>query len=92
LGRHAHLETTSQTTNETPESRPLIAGRAHSGESTKPSSRTFQKSENPFILAGVPELCPMQPIDCSTVFQNNVGQDVDPAITDALVPLIQELH
>ena len=46
----------------------------------------------PFILAGVPQLCPVQPIDCNTVFQNNVGQTVDPTITGALVPLIQALH
>ena len=46
----------------------------------------------PFILAGVPQLCPIQPIDCNTVFQNNVGQTVDPTISAALVPLIQDLH
>jgi hypothetical protein len=47
----------------------------------------------PFILAGMPELCPLFPnIDCNTVFQNNVGQEVDPTISGALVPLIQDLH
>jgi hypothetical protein len=46
----------------------------------------------PFILGGVPQLCPIQPIDCNTVFQNNVGPDVDPTISGALVPLIQDLH
>ncbi len=46
----------------------------------------------PFILAGVPQFCPEQPIDCNTVFANNVGQQVDPSITDALVPLLDELH
>ena len=35
----------------------------------------------PFVLAGVPELCPLFPnIDCNTVFQNNVGAEVDPTI------------
>jgi hypothetical protein len=47
----------------------------------------------PFILGGMPEFCPFFPnIDCNTVFQNNVGQDVNPAISSALVPLIQDLH
>ena len=47
----------------------------------------------PFILAGVPPLCPLFPaIDCNTVFQNNVGADVDPAISGALNPLLDELH
>ncbi|HEV8639881.1 MAG TPA: hypothetical protein VGV13_02160 [Methylomirabilota bacterium] len=46
----------------------------------------------PFILAGVPGLCPIQPIDCDTVFVNNVGRQVDPAITNALAPLIDALE
>jgi len=47
----------------------------------------------PFILAGVPQFCPLFPnIDCNTVFQNNVGQDVDPAISSAMFPLLEELH
>jgi hypothetical protein len=47
----------------------------------------------PFILGGVPEFCPFFPnIDCNTVFQNNVGADVDPAISDALNPLLDDLH
>jgi hypothetical protein len=45
----------------------------------------------PFILGGVPQLCPIQPIDCNTVFQNNVGADVDPAISGAMLPLIDSL-
>ena len=45
------------------------------------------------VLAGVPQLCPLFPnIDCNTVFQNNVGQQVDPSITNALMPLLDELH
>jgi hypothetical protein len=41
----------------------------------------------------VPQLCPLFPnIDCNTVFQNNVGQQVDPSITNALMPLLDELH
>jgi hypothetical protein len=47
----------------------------------------------PFILAGVPQLCPLFPnIDCNTVFQNNVGQEVDPSISDAMFPVLAELH
>ena len=46
----------------------------------------------PFVLAGVPQLCPIQPIDCNTVFINNVGQEVDPTIGGALVPLLDALH
>jgi len=47
----------------------------------------------PFILGGVPELCPFFPdIDCNTVFQNNVGIEVDPTISAALEPLLDELH
>jgi hypothetical protein len=47
----------------------------------------------PFILGGVPELCPLFPnIDCNTVFQNNVGVEVDPTVSDALIPLLDDLH
>ena len=47
----------------------------------------------PFILAGAAEFCPLFPnIDCNTVFENNVGQDVNPAISGALNPLIDGLH
>ena len=46
----------------------------------------------PFILGGVPQLCPVQPIDCNTVFQNNVGADVDPSISGAMFPVLAELH
>ena len=47
----------------------------------------------PFILAGVPQFCPLFPnIDCNTVFQNNAGQEVDPAVGGAIVPLIDALH
>ncbi|MGH0030917.1 MAG: hypothetical protein ACQGVC_14080 [Myxococcota bacterium] len=47
----------------------------------------------PFILGGVPNLCPLFPnIDCNTVFQNNVGAQVDPSISDAILPLIDDLH
>ena len=46
----------------------------------------------PFILAGVPQFCPIQPIDCNTVFNNNVGQEVDPTVSGALVPLLEALH
>jgi len=47
----------------------------------------------PFILAGVPEFCPFFPnIDCDTIFQNNVGQAVDPTISGALTPMLDDLH
>ena len=47
----------------------------------------------PFILANVPQFCPLFPdIDCNTVFQNNVGQTVDPTISAAIEPLLDDLH
>jgi hypothetical protein len=47
----------------------------------------------PYIIAGVPQLCPLFPaIDCNTVFENNVGPDMDPAISGALNPLLDGLH
>jgi len=47
----------------------------------------------PFILGGVPQFCPLFPnIDCNTVFQNNVGADMNPAISGALNPLLDGLH
>jgi hypothetical protein len=47
----------------------------------------------PFILGGVPQFCPFFPnIDCNTVFQNNVGADVDPAISGAILPILDDLH
>lgn len=47
----------------------------------------------PFVLAGVPQFCPLFPnIDCSTVFQNNVGPGLDPAISGALMPLIEQIN
>ena len=46
----------------------------------------------PFILAGAAAACPAFPPDCNTVFQNNVGADVDPSISGAIIPLIDDLH
>ena len=47
----------------------------------------------PFVLAGAPEFCPLYPnIDCSTVFQNNVGPQLNPAISDALMPMIEQIN
>ncbi|MGH7894712.1 MAG: neutral/alkaline non-lysosomal ceramidase N-terminal domain-containing protein [Candidatus Binatia bacterium] len=46
----------------------------------------------PFVIAGIEEFCPVQPIDCNTVFANNVGQGVDPAVTGALEPLLDALR
>lgn len=45
-----------------------------------------------FVLGGVPGLCPIQPVDCNTVFINNVGREVDPTVSGALLPLIDALH
>ncbi len=46
----------------------------------------------PFVLGGVPQFCPLFPdIDCSTVFQNNVGADVSPKVTDAIHEAIDGL-
>ncbi len=45
-----------------------------------------------FIVAGIPGFCPVQPIDCNTVFANNVGAPVDPAVSGALIPLLDALH
>ena len=47
----------------------------------------------PFVLGGVPQLCPLYPnIDCSTVFQNNVGPELDPSVSGALMPLIEQIN
>jgi hypothetical protein len=45
----------------------------------------------PYILGGVPQFCPIQPIDCNTVFENNVGQQVDPSISDAFDQAVDDL-
>ena len=45
----------------------------------------------PYILGGVPQFCPVQPIDCSTVFQNNVGQQLDPSISEAFTQAVDDL-
>ena len=46
----------------------------------------------PFILAGVPQFCPLFPaIDCNTVFQNNIGTDVDPAVSGAMKQAVDGL-
>jgi hypothetical protein len=46
----------------------------------------------PYILAGVPAACPLFPaIDCNTVFQNNVGQQVDPGVTQAFDQAVDDL-
>lgn len=47
----------------------------------------------PFVLAGVPQLCPYpEDIDCSTVFQNNVGPEMDPSVSGALMPLLERVN
>jgi hypothetical protein len=44
-----------------------------------------------YVLAGIPQFCPVQPIDCNTVFQNNVGQQVDPSVTEAFGQAVGDL-
>ena len=44
-----------------------------------------------WIIIGLPAMCPVQPIDCNTVFNNNVGQEVDPTITPAVLQAIDGL-
>ncbi|MFK7894437.1 MAG: neutral/alkaline non-lysosomal ceramidase N-terminal domain-containing protein [Myxococcota bacterium] len=47
----------------------------------------------PFVLGGVPEFCPLFPnINCDTIFQNNVGQQVDPEISASVEPMLERLH
>ncbi len=47
----------------------------------------------PYIILGVPQFCPLFPnIDCNTVFSNNVGQQVDPSVSNAIAPLIEATH
>lgn len=46
----------------------------------------------PYLIAGMEDECPVQPIDCSTVFENNVGQQVDPRVSEPLLELIDALH
>ncbi len=46
----------------------------------------------PYVALGIEDDCPVQPIDCGTVFANNVGQGVDPAVTGALEPLLDALR
>jgi hypothetical protein len=47
----------------------------------------------PYVLAGVAEFCPLYPnIDCGTVFQNNVGPGLSPAISGALMPMIEQVN
>jgi hypothetical protein len=45
-----------------------------------------------YLILGIPQFCPLFPnIDCNTVFQNNVGRDVDPAVSGALQDAIDGL-
>jgi hypothetical protein len=46
----------------------------------------------PYLIVGAPEACPQYPnIDCNTVFENNVGQQVDPSISGAMSEAIDGL-
>ncbi|MDJ0851063.1 MAG: hypothetical protein QNK04_22045 [Myxococcota bacterium] len=44
-----------------------------------------------WIIVGAPQFCPVQPIDCNTVFRNNVGQEVDPTVSEAVSEAIDGL-
>jgi len=45
-----------------------------------------------YILAGIPQFCPLYPnIDCNTVFENNVGQQVDPGVSQAFDQAVDDL-
>jgi len=45
-----------------------------------------------YIIIGQPQFCPLFPnIDCNTVFQNNVGQQVDPSVTEAFEQAVDDL-
>ena len=44
-----------------------------------------------WVIIGLDDLCPVQPIDCSTVFRNNVGQEVDPTVSEAVFEAIDGL-
>lgn len=46
----------------------------------------------PYLIADMGEECPVQPIDCSTVFENNVGQQVDPSVSEPLLDAIGAIH
>src|SRR5262245_7953039 len=45
-----------------------------------------------YIILDMPQFCPLFPnIDCNTVFQNNVGQQVDPSVSGAVQQAIDGL-
>jgi hypothetical protein len=46
----------------------------------------------PYEYTGDGDSCPMQPINCSTVFRNNVGREVDPKVSEAMTGLLEALH
>ncbi|MEM8609761.1 MAG: neutral/alkaline non-lysosomal ceramidase N-terminal domain-containing protein [Myxococcota bacterium] len=46
----------------------------------------------PYLFQDIGDECPIQPIDCGTVFQNNVGQQVDVEVSEKVLELIDELH
>ena len=46
----------------------------------------------PYVIAGFPQFCPLYPnIDCNTVFSNNVGQQLDPSISEAFTQAVDDL-
>lgn len=46
----------------------------------------------PYIVNDDEASCPTQPIDCNTVFENNVGQAVDPGVSEPLAPILEALR
>ncbi|WP_131917560.1 hypothetical protein [Chromatocurvus halotolerans] len=73
----------------------LIVGLGNDEIGYQVPSEKFDPSCNqcaPFILAGVPEFCPVVNPDCGTVFQNNIGSQLDPLISDALMESIGDIN
>jgi len=60
--------------------------------SGNPFPDPFDKWDDSCLLADDEDSCPIQPIDCNTVFENNVGQGVDPRVSEPLLDLIDALH
>jgi hypothetical protein len=43
-----------------------------------------------YVIAGQP--CPVSPVDCNTVFENNVGPQMDPVLSGAINPILDDLN
>lgn len=46
----------------------------------------------PYLIADMGDDCPVQPIDCSPVFENDDGQQVDPSVSEPLLGVIDAIH